>query len=80
MTKKERLEDLGIVREKLSNLIDHMEDTYIEYFDSKHSYDDFKHYMTKNDNENLYDLHVFLRQHLEKLCEIFHISDGDTEQ
>ncbi len=79
MTKAERVEDLGRIREMLSSNIDQMEEKYGRYLHSKHSYEEFEKFIKDDKDGSIYDLHVFLRFHLEKLYEIYSISQGDIE-
>lgn len=77
MTKRERLEDLGIVHQKLEQIIDDIKDKYGRFIESKHAYEEFEEFLKKE--HELYDLHVFLRFHLEYLCDIWAITKGDEE-
>ena len=76
--KRERLEDLGIIYEKLSSLLEKFESDY-PYFDSKHSYEIFQQHMLANDCDKLDDLHRRLRWIIEELNEIVSIAHGGFE-
>lgn len=78
MTKKERLEDLGIIYQKLDTLVSDFESDY-PYFDSKHSYEVFQEKMVADDCEKMYEFHVRLRDFLSELNEIVCIARGDIE-
>ncbi len=77
MTKPERLEDLGRIREKLDKVINNLEDDWGQYISSKHDYEAFEEHLLDNNNEKIYDLHIFLRFHKELLEEILCIAIGD---
>lgn len=77
MSKKERLEDLGVARERLSALIESSEDALFEHCDSKHGYDAFCDKMGKEDG--LYDHHTHLRFFRERLWEVMEVLQGDIE-
>jgi hypothetical protein len=74
--KRERLEDLGRIFEKLCAIIE--EDQSPMYrCESKHSVDQFVEIY--KDEEKLEDLHNWLRFHKEKLEEIYYIARGDLD-
>ena len=79
MTKSERLEDLGRIRELLSVQLDNFTDRWDDLFDSKHSLDRFYETVCKNEDK-ADDLHRFLRFHKEKLEEIYYIALGDIDE
>ncbi len=78
MTKPERLEDLGRIRERITVLLENFDDKWERHFQSKHSYEDFEKYIKENE-DCLYDLHLFMRHHIEQIWEIWAISKGDEE-
>ncbi len=75
--KHERLEDLGIIYEKLDRLIRDFESDY-PYFDSKHSYDTFQQKMVADDCDKLYDFHCRLRYVVSELNEILCLAQGEV--
>lgn len=75
MTKRERIEDLGVLASKLDQIIQDLETPYGHYLHSKHSFDEF--YAHIRDEESADDLHRFLRWHHENLCEALAIACGD---
>lgn len=78
MTKKERIEDLGIIYQRLNTLVSDFESDF-PYFDSKHAYETFQADMSKDDFEKLDDLHRRLRFLISELNEIIYIAQGDYE-
>jgi hypothetical protein len=73
--RRERLEDLGIICEKLRTL--NYEESPMDECRSKHTIDEFiKKY---NNEEKLCDLHDWLRWHKEKIEEIYYIAQGYDE-
>lgn len=81
MTKRERLEDLGMISERLLNLIENQnENCPWEYCHSKHRYEDFmERYSKTEDEDKLYDLHMWLRYIYEEINEIYYLARGDEE-
>lgn len=72
--KKERVEDLGILYEKLKAIVD---DYIFEYTGSKHEYE---HWVAQFDKEQtLYDIHMKMRFLHEQICECISIARGDDE-
>lgn len=80
MTKKERLEDLGIIYSKLDAML---QDEIFENLDSKHGYEQWvkvNHDKVEYDEpRGLYHIHMTLRHLYERLCEISDIARGDIE-
>lgn len=76
MTKRERIEDLGIIQEKLTRFFDDREDLFRE-FDSKHQEEKFVQKYRCEDN--LYDLFYKLRGLENELWEIWGIARGEDE-
>ncbi len=76
--KRERVEDLGVIKEKLCVLIDDFEGRF-PFFDSKHSYDDFVKYFETDTAciRGSLEIHCSIRHLLEKLWEIYGIAHGD---
>jgi hypothetical protein len=84
MSKKERLEDLGIILEKLNQIIDdESQNCPWRFCDSKHQYEDFEKHYSKKESEDYsldwFNLHCWLRWHREKLSELWCIARGDDE-
>lgn len=78
--KRERLEDLGVINAKLNALLCELEVDW-PYFDSKHAYEVFEQYVTKDSCEKLHDLHCRLRFLKDQLWEIWCIARGeDTDE
>lgn len=73
--RRERIEDLGVIYEKLNNLVDALESDY-PYFQSKHSYETFQEVMLENDCDKLEDFHRRMRWVIEELNEIVNIAHG----
>jgi len=88
MTKKERVEDLGIVREKLERLLD---DNIFENLGSKHQFEPWvkQHFPTfeisddaEKENileEKLYEYHMKMRWLHEEILTIWSIARGEDE-
>ena len=76
MTKRERLEDLGVIYSRLDDLITEF-DYDFPYFEAKHKYESFAHDMAVDDN--LYRLHSKLRYLIKKLEEIRSVALGDVD-
>lgn len=78
MSKRERIEDLGIIRIKLSDLIDDIDIQFNNLISSKHDFEMFlKRFYSE---EGLDDIHRFLRIALkDRLDEILGIAIGDDE-
>ena len=79
MTKRERLEDLGIILKLLEDIIHEDEQLNCPWNDatSKHTYDTF---VDKYSNrEKLEDLHDWIRGLKHKLDEIWCVARGDDE-
>lgn len=69
-----RLEDLGVIKEKLNRFFDDYQDLF-NMCNSKHDLDDFLVHF--NDNRNLEALHRDIRNMKESLYEIADIVHGD---
>ena len=80
MTKKERLEDLGIIWAKLDSLL---EDEIFENLESKHSFEQWVrvHHdkIEYEEPRGLYHIHITLRGIVERLHEICYIARGEIE-
>lgn len=76
MTKRERLEDLGIILAKLER-IEEVYEHLFRYTQSKHQYEAFQEHL-KND-DNLYALHCGLRGLEDDLAQLWGIAKGDIE-
>jgi hypothetical protein len=76
--KRERIEDLGVIRERLSTLLRSFFDEW-PYFDSKHSYERFKEHQTKDDCQELATFHTALRFFKDELWGILSIANGEEE-
>jgi hypothetical protein len=77
--KRERVEDLGVINEKLRHIIDDFEERF-PYFDSKHQWETFRDKMVKDDYDGLDDLHRALRYLKEQLWEVWCIARGDDQE
>jgi len=73
--KKERLEDLGRIYERLDALIIAIEQDWGRFCTSKHDYENFAIYFTNNSH----DLHCSLRMIIEDLEDLRNIAYGDQE-
>lgn len=78
MTKPERIEDLGRIREILSDVINDFDEALGYYLMSKHSFDEFYKHMQNSDKAD--DVHRSLRFHKERLHDILHIATGDFDE
>ena len=73
--KRERIEDLGVIREKLDRLL---EDCLpLEKAQSKHSIDHFCEFY--GDSRNMEELHDQLRWLKDELWNIYAIAEGDYD-
>ncbi len=77
MTKCERVEDLGRIDILLRNILIEFDDEYGSLLTSKHAFENFEKHL--HSDGKLYDLHMFLRWHIEKLENIHNIAHGDME-
>lgn len=75
MTKRERIEDLGVIYARLERLIIDFECDY-PYFDSKHKFDEFSKLV--RDNDGCYDFHCRLRAIVDELNELSVLAHGDS--
>lgn len=75
---RERVEDLGVIWQKLNNLVDSLESDY-PYFQSKHSYETFQEVMTANGCDKLEEFHRRMRWLVDELNEIVYIARGEDE-
>ena len=77
MTKADRLEDLGRLREKLNAII---ENNLFHDCDSKHQFEAWKKTLDGDtESEKLYDVHLRLRFHLESIVECYIIACGNDD-
>ena len=72
-----RLEDLGLIYEKLTVIMDEIEDTWGQSVKSKHTIDAFIKY--HKDEQNLAVLHNELRYLKEKLEDVYHLARSNEE-
>ena len=80
MTKKERLEDLGIIKEKLAQVILDYESDWEQLFRSKYDLDDFVDALKNENGPNDFNTFLrFFRNHIEKIEEIYFVANGDPE-
>lgn len=77
--RRERVEDLGVICEKLHNVLKDFENRF-PWFQSKHAYENFQKEMLVEDCEKLVDLHLAMRYFLECLWEVWAIARGDEEK
>jgi hypothetical protein len=77
MTKRERLEDLGIISEKLRHILEDNESLFDECT-SKHTIDAFVE--KYKDPEQLEELHDWIRFLEEKLWDAYALAKGDEEE
>jgi hypothetical protein len=73
MTRKERLEDLGIIFEKLSKILD--QSNIFDECVSKHTRDDFNEKYSKP--KNLEELHDQIRWLKDELWDIYYLAAGN---
>jgi hypothetical protein len=80
MTKRERLEDLGIIYAKLDAML---QEEIFEHLESKHSYESWvkvNHDKIEYDEpRGLYHIHSTLRHVVERLHELCYLARGDIE-
>ena len=76
MAKRKRLEDLGIIREKLNRLDDYFSE-FFDRYNSKHAEETFLKDFESEDKR--YDLHSNLRSLKYQLDDIIAIAWGDDE-
>lgn len=75
VSKRERLEDLGVICEKISSIL---ELPVLDLCDTKHQYEDWlKKYQKEEDD--FYTLHMQLRGLHDQLHEIYNIALGDID-
>lgn len=79
MTKKERIEDLGIIYERLNRIVIDFEE-WFAFYNSKHAYEIFQEHMLDKDCDKLEDLHRKLRYLIENLNEVVYIARGEIEE
>lgn len=77
MSKCDRLEDLGRIREKIHQVLEDVDEKYGHLLSSKHAYEEFEKRI--NMDEGLDELHRFLRWHIERLEEIYVLACGNNE-
>lgn len=77
MSRPERLEDLGRIREILSVVIEDFDCKLSHHLNSKHAFDDF--YTAMKDMDFAEDVHRMLRYHKDRLEEISYIAIGCDE-
>lgn len=76
MTKRERLEDLGVIKCKLEQILDN---PIFENTDSKHYYECWLKSYKFEDSDSAHELHCHLRGLRDSIHDVLSIACGDDE-